>query len=58
VSAPLRPLNNVTAAAVAIEVAPPGTDVMDLTLPAYQQNVASAVATAIANNRDKLGAPR
>jgi N-acetylmuramoyl-L-alanine amidase len=57
-SAPLRPLNNVTAAAIAVEVAPPGTDVMDLTLPAYQQNVASAVATAIANNRDKLGAPR
>jgi N-acetylmuramoyl-L-alanine amidase len=57
-SAPLRPLNNVTAVAIAVEVAPPGTDVMDLTLPAYQQNVASAVATAIANNRDKLGAPR
>ena len=57
-SAPMRPLNNVTAAAIAVEVAPPGNDVMDLTLPAYQQNVAVGVATAIANNRDKLGAPR
>jgi hypothetical protein len=56
--APLRPLNNVSAAAVAVEVAPPGTDVMDLMLPAYQQNIASAVAGGIAAARDKLGAPR
>ena len=57
-SAPLRPLNNVTSAAIAVEVAPPGTDVMDLTLPAYLQNVASAVANGVAAGRDKLGAPR
>lgn len=53
--APMRPLNNVIAAAIAVEVAPPGTDVLDLTLPAYQQNVVSAVATGIAAVRDKLG---
>ena len=56
--APLRPLNNITTAAVAVEVAPPGTDVMDLNLPAYQQNVVSAIASGIAAVRDKLGAPR
>jgi N-acetylmuramoyl-L-alanine amidase len=53
--APMRPLNNVIAAAIAVEVAPPGTDVLDLNLPAYQQNVVSAVATGIAAVRDKLG---
>ena len=57
-AAPLRPLNNITSAAVAVEVAPPGTDVMDLNLPAYQQNVVSAIASGIAAVRDKLGAPR
>jgi N-acetylmuramoyl-L-alanine amidase len=57
-AAPLRPLNNVTAAAIAVEVAPPGGDVMDLTLPAYQQNVVSAVANGVASVRDKLGAPQ
>jgi len=57
-AAPLRPLNNVTAAAIAVEVAPPGTDVMDLNLPAYQQNVVSGVANGIAIVRDRLGAPQ
>jgi N-acetylmuramoyl-L-alanine amidase len=57
-SAPLRPLNNVTSSAIAVEVAPPDTDVTDLTLPAYQQNIASAVASGIAAMRDRLGAPR
>jgi N-acetylmuramoyl-L-alanine amidase len=57
-AAPLRPLNNVTAAAIAIEVSPPNTDVMDLNLPAYQQNVASALASGILAVRDRLGPPR
>jgi len=56
VTAPLRPLNNVTAAAVAIEVAPAGSDLAQLTSADYQQPIASAVATAIAATRDKLGA--
>jgi N-acetylmuramoyl-L-alanine amidase len=55
-TAPLRPLNNVTAAAVAIEVAPAGSDLAQLTSADYQQLIASAVATAIAASRDKLGA--
>ncbi len=57
-AAPLRPLNNITAAAIAVEVAPPGNDVMDLNLVAYQQNVASAVANGIAAVRAQLGEPR
>ena len=57
-AAPLRPLNNITAAAIAVEVAPPGSDVMDLNLVAYQQNVASAVASGIAAVRAQLGEPR
>lgn len=53
--APLRPLNNVTGPAIAIEVAPQGSDVNQLTAPDYQQLVTSAVATAIASSRDQLG---
>ncbi len=57
-SAPLRPLNNVTAAAVAIEVAPPETGISGLTAPEYQQLIASSVAAGVAAVRDKLGAGR
>jgi N-acetylmuramoyl-L-alanine amidase len=55
-SAPLRPLNNLTGAAIAVEVAPQGTDLTQLTAPDYQQLVTSAVATAIASVHDQLGA--
>jgi len=54
-AAPLRPLNNVTGPAIAVEVAPQGSDVSQLTAPDYQQLVTSAVATAIAAARDQLG---
>jgi N-acetylmuramoyl-L-alanine amidase len=54
-AAPLRPLNNVTRPAIAIEVAPQGSDVAQLTAPDYQQLLTSAVATAIAASRDQLG---
>lgn len=54
-AAPLRPLNNITGPAIAIEVAPQGSDVTQLTAPDYQQLVTSAVATAIAASRDQLG---
>jgi len=57
-TAPLRPLNNVTGPAIAIEVAPQGSDSSQLTAPDYQQLVTSAVATAIAASRDQLGAGR
>jgi len=53
--APLRPLNNLTTAAIAVEVAPASGDVADLTQPAYQQNVASGIATAIASMHNQLG---
>ncbi len=55
-SAPLRPLSNVTGPAIAVEVAPQGSDVAQLTAPDYQQLITSAVATAIAAARDQLGA--
>jgi N-acetylmuramoyl-L-alanine amidase len=51
---PLRPLNNITTAAVAIEIAPPGGDIARLSSPAYQQPIAAAVAAGLADARDKL----
>ena len=54
--APLRPLNNLTGPAIAVEVAPQGSDLSQLTAPDYQQLIMSAVATAIAATRDQLGA--
>ena len=55
-SAPLRPLNNVVAAALAVEVAPQGSDPAQLTAPDYQELITGAVATAIVSARDRLGA--
>jgi N-acetylmuramoyl-L-alanine amidase len=57
-SAPLRPLNNITAAAIAAEVAPPSAEIADLNSSQYQQLVASSIATGIAGLRDKAGAGR
>lgn len=54
-AAPLRPLNNITGPAIAIEIAPQGADVSQLMAPDYQQLITSAVATAIAGARDQLG---
>ena len=55
-AAPLRPLNNVTGAAIAVEVAPQSADLSQLTAPDYQQLITGAVATAIAAMHDQLGA--
>ncbi|MFZ0284111.1 MAG: N-acetylmuramoyl-L-alanine amidase [Terriglobales bacterium] len=55
-TAPLRPLNNITTAAIAIEIAPPAGDISQLNSAAYQQPIAAAVATGVANARDKLQA--
>jgi N-acetylmuramoyl-L-alanine amidase len=55
-AAPLRPLNNIVTAAIAVEVAPPTSDVSQLTSPDYQQLVAGAVANGIAAIRAQLGA--
>lgn len=55
-SAPLRPLNNVTVAALAIEIGPTTADVSQLTTAEYQQLIAGAVAAGVADIRDKLQA--
>ncbi len=54
--APLRPLNNITIAAVAVEVAPLGASADELGSPEYQQKIATALASAIAALRGKLEA--
>ena len=54
VAAPLRPLNNITGPAIAVEVAPQGADANQVMAPDDQQLVTSAVATAIASLRDQL----
>jgi N-acetylmuramoyl-L-alanine amidase len=51
--APLRPLNNIEASAVAVEVAPSAAGVSDLSSPAYQQFVANALATGISDLRNQ-----
>jgi N-acetylmuramoyl-L-alanine amidase len=60
-AAPLPPLNNVTSAAVSIEIAPPpgGRATADMLGKAqYQQRVAVALAAALVNARHKIGAPQ
>ncbi len=54
--APLRPLNNIAAVAVAIEVAPPSEATGTLTSNAYQELVAGGIAAGVLVVRDKLGA--
>ena len=56
--APLRPLNNITAAAVAVEIAPPEAGLSELNSPGYQQLIAETIATGIVAAREKLQAPR
>jgi N-acetylmuramoyl-L-alanine amidase len=53
-AAPLRPLNNVAAPAVAVELGPPASGVADINSPAYLDVVADSVATAIAALRGQL----
>lgn len=55
-AAPVRPLNNIAASAVAVEIAPQGDTVESITDAKYQQDIAVAIATAIANSRGKLEA--
>ena len=52
--APLRPLNNIATAAVAVEVAPPATGIADLNSATYQQQVAASMANGLLALRDKL----
>jgi N-acetylmuramoyl-L-alanine amidase len=53
-SASLRPLNNVSMPAVAVELAPGADGVADLTSANYQQRAAAAIADAVASVRDRL----
>ncbi len=53
-SAPLRPLNNVATAAIAIEVAPPEDSDQGLSSQAYQQSICNALADALAALRARL----
>ena len=53
-AAPLRPLNNVAAAAIAVELVPRDADIRTLESPAYQQAVAAALAQAVAAARAGL----
>ena len=56
VAAPVRPLNNLTTAAIAVEVSLPGPQVETLNSPGYQQQVAAAIASGIADARPQLEA--
>ncbi len=52
--APLRPMNNIAAPAVAVEIAPPAGKVEDIASAAYQEQVAQSIAAGIAAVRSKL----
>jgi N-acetylmuramoyl-L-alanine amidase len=52
---PVRPLNNLAAPAIAVELAPEADDPQSLENQRRQNTVASAVATAIAQVRSQLG---
>ncbi|HLI62637.1 MAG TPA: N-acetylmuramoyl-L-alanine amidase [Terriglobales bacterium] len=52
--APLRPMNNIAAPAIAVEIAPPDDKVEDIESADYQEQVAQSVAAGIAAVRSKL----
>lgn len=53
-AAPLRPMNNISAPAIAIEIASPSGDVNDIASPAYLDQVAQSIAAGIAAVRGKI----
>lgn len=57
-TAPLRPLNNIAAPAIAVEVMPPGAIPDGLNLPDYQGQVATGIAAAIVAMRPQLEAAK
>jgi N-acetylmuramoyl-L-alanine amidase len=52
--APLRPMNNIAAPAVAVEIAPPGDQVEDIASAQYLDQVAQSIAAGVAAIRSKL----
>jgi N-acetylmuramoyl-L-alanine amidase len=56
--APLRPLRNVAAPAIALEMAPPEDEAEGISGTEYQQNIAAAVANGIAAMKTKLQGAR
>jgi hypothetical protein len=56
--APLRPLNNVTVPALAVEIAPTTGNVSQLASIDYQQMVTAALANSIATIRGSLESGR
>lgn len=52
--APLRPMNNVAAPAVAVEIAPPGATVDEIASAGYQTQIAQAIAAGVQAVRAKL----
>jgi N-acetylmuramoyl-L-alanine amidase len=51
-TAPLRPMNNVAAPSIAVEIAPPSDNVGDIAKPAYLDQVAQAIAAGILASRN------
>ena len=56
-AAQLRPLNNITVPAVAVEVAPTAAGVSQLMAPDFDENVSTALASGIANLVSSLAGP-
>ena len=52
--APLRPMNNLAAPAIAVEIAPPGDNVSDIAKAAYLDQVAQSIAAGIVAVRNKV----
>jgi N-acetylmuramoyl-L-alanine amidase len=52
--APLRPMNNIAAPAIAVEIAPPDDTVDNIAGAEYQEQVAQSIAAGIAAVRSKL----
>jgi len=57
-AAPLRPLNNITIPALAVEIAPANGQVSQLALADYQSMVSAVLANAISTVRERLESGR
>jgi N-acetylmuramoyl-L-alanine amidase len=57
-AAPLRPMNNIAAPAIAIEIAAPGDDVTEIASNTYQEQVAQSIAAGVATMRSKIAEVR